>query len=126
MVADLKYFRRLPPIERVPPELKELLATGFEIDGSWMVRGTSRRRKWIDQTHSLNLYVTGSPADAERDLSPGLTNECKTTYYLRSTSATSVGKSTLWVIEARLTGVSLAVVLAKVPPAPACSIENPD
>ncbi len=40
MIADLKYFDgSLRPIERIPDDVKELFATAFEIDGSWLVQG---------------------------------------------------------------------------------------
>ena len=87
MVADLKYFDGIAgPIDRIPADVKELFATAFEIDGTWLVKAASRRQKWIDQAQSLNLYVaapTGRTLDELYRLAwrTGL----KTTYYLRST-----------------------------------------
>ncbi len=109
MVADLKYFDgSLGPIARIPADVKELFATAFEIDGTWLVRAASRRQKWIDQAQSLNLYVA-SPDGRMLDELYRLAwrSGCKTTYYLRSTSATHVEKSTLRGTDGRLTGVSL-------------------
>ena len=108
MVADLKYFDgSLRPIDRIPAEVKELFATAFEIDGSWLVRAASRRQKWIDQAQSLNLYVA-APNGRKLDQLYRLTWHmgCKTTYYLRSTSATHVEKSTLRGTDGRLNSVS--------------------
>ena len=108
MVADLKYFDgSLWPIDRIPADIKELFATAFEVDGSWLVRAASRRQKWIDQAQSLNLYVA-APNGRKLDQLYRLAWHmgCKTTYYLRSTSATHVEKSTLRGTDGRLNAVS--------------------
>ena len=61
MVADLKYFDgSLSRIDRVPSELRELYATAFEVEPSWLVECASRRQKWIDQAQSLNIYMAGA------------------------------------------------------------------
>jgi ribonucleoside-diphosphate reductase alpha chain len=97
MIADLKYFDgNLARIDRVPPELRRLYATAFEIDPSWLVEAASRRQKWIDQSQSLNLYIanaSGKKLDETYKLAwlRGL----KTTYYLRSLGATHAEKSTV-------------------------------
>ena len=97
MVSDLKYFDgSVGQIDRVPDDLKALYATAFEIDSAWLIEAAARRQKWIDQSQSLNLYIanpSGKKLDALYRLAwrRGL----KTTYYLRSRSATHVEKSTL-------------------------------
>jgi ribonucleoside-diphosphate reductase alpha chain len=126
MVADLKYFDgMLAPIERIPQDVKDLFATAFEIDGSWLVRAASRRQKWIDQAQSLNLYMA-APSGRMLDELYRLAwrTGCKTTYYLRSTSATHVEKSTLRGTDGRLNAVA-PLALAAVD-APACSVNDPD
>ena len=96
MVKDLKYFDgQLSSISRVPDDLKKLYATCFEIDTRWLVEAAARRQKWIDQSQSLNLYMSGTDGkklDSAYKLAwiRGL----KTTYYLRSLGATHVEKST--------------------------------
>src|SRR4029079_11867390 len=61
MVSDLKYFDgSLAKIDRVPAPLRELYATAFEIDASWIVEAGARRQKWIDQAQSLNIYMAGA------------------------------------------------------------------
>ncbi len=96
MVSDLKYFDgSLARIDRVPDELRELYATAFEVDPSWVVECAARRQKWIDQAQSLNIFmagVSGKKLDATYKLAwiRGL----KTTYYLRSSGATNAEKST--------------------------------
>jgi ribonucleoside-diphosphate reductase alpha chain len=132
MVSDLKYFDgSLGAIDRVPDDLKALYATAFEIDSSWLVEAASRRQKWIDQSQSLNLYIrepNGRKLDALYRLAwkRGL----KTTYYLRSQSATHVEKSTLKGTDGRLNAVSMGASLTAPEPiilkaANVCSIDDP-
>ena len=97
MVNDLKYFDgSVQPIDRIPDDLKELYATAFEIDPRWLVEAGSRRQKWIDQSQSLNLYMS-EPDGKKMDNLYKLAwmRGLKTTYYLRSLGATHVEKSTL-------------------------------
>ncbi len=136
MVADLKYFDgALAPIDRIPDDVKALFGTAFEIDGSWLIKAASRRQKWIDQAQSLNLYVA-SPNGRKLDELYQLawTLGCKTTYYLRSSSASHVEKSTLRGTDGKLNAVSPAELpvlpTTELPQAvtdgAACSIDNPD
>lgn len=97
MVHDLKYFDgSLARIERVPDELKALYATAFEIEPRWLVEAAARRQKWIDQAQSLNLYMA-EPSGRKLDEMYRLAwvRGLKTTYYLRTTSATAAEKSTV-------------------------------
>jgi len=138
MVNDLKYFDgSVGSIDRIPDDLKALYATAFEIDSAWLIEAASRRQKWIDQSQSLNLYIanpSGRKLDALYRLawSRGL----KTTYYLRSRSATHVEKSTLKGTDGKLNSVASAtsapIMLPRAATAPdlsnavACSIDNPE
>lgn len=114
MISDLKYFDGgLSRIDRVPDDLKALYATAFEIDSAWLIDAAARRQKWIDQAQSLNLYIadpSGKKLDAlyRHAWKRGL----KTTYYLRSRSATHVEKSTLKVTDGKLNAVSASVSTA--------------
>jgi ribonucleoside-diphosphate reductase alpha chain len=96
MVADLKYFDgSLSRIDRVPNELRELYATAFEVDASWIVECAARRQKWIDQAQSLNIYMAGvSGKKLDETYKLAWLRGLKTTYYLRSLGATSAEKST--------------------------------
>ena len=116
MVADLKYYDgSLQSIDRVPPELKTLYATAFEVAPRWLVDAAGRRQKWIDQSQSLNLYVA-EPSGRKLDVTYRMAwlRGLKTTYYLRTLSATSTEKSTLE------RGTLNAVAPA------ACTIDDPD
>ncbi|NNG36024.1 ribonucleoside-diphosphate reductase subunit alpha [Nakamurella aerolata] len=108
MVGDLKYFDgSLWEIDRIPADVKELFATAFEIHGSWLIQAASRRQKWLDQAQSLNLYIAApSGRDLDELYRMAWHTGCKTTYYLRSTSATHVEKSTLRGTDGKLNAVS--------------------
>ena len=97
MVVDLKHFDgSLRPIDRVPGEIKALYATAFEIETSWLVEAGSRRQKWIDQAQSLNIYMAGaSGKKLDETYKLAWVRGLKTTYYLRTQSATHVEKSTV-------------------------------
>ncbi|MGS1007605.1 ribonucleoside-diphosphate reductase subunit alpha [Achromobacter anxifer] len=96
MVADLKYFDgSLSRIDRVPSELRDLYATAFEVEPSWLVECASRRQKWIDQAQSLNIYMSGASGKKLDDTYKlAWKRGLKTTYYLRTLGATSAEKST--------------------------------
>jgi len=81
--------------DRVPPELKLLYATAFEIETKWPVEAAARRQKWIDQGQSLNIYI-GKPSGAllHETYTLAWLRGLKTTYYLRTLAATSAEKST--------------------------------
>ena len=83
------------PIERIPDDIKAVYATAFEIDPLWLVECGARRQKWIDQAQSLNLYVCEPNGKKLDELyKAAWTKGLKTTYYLRTTSATYTEKST--------------------------------
>jgi ribonucleoside-diphosphate reductase alpha chain len=96
MVDDLKYYDGIiAEIDRIPPELKKLYQTAFEIEPRWLIECASRRQKWIDMGQSLNLYIAQPNGKQLSEMylfawEKGL----KTTYYLRSLAATQIEKST--------------------------------
>jgi len=96
MVADLKYFDgSLARIDRIPNDLRELYATAFEVDPSWVVECAARRQKWIDQAQSLNIFMAGvSGKKLDDTYKLAWLRGLKTTYYLRSSGATNAEKST--------------------------------
>jgi ribonucleoside-diphosphate reductase alpha chain len=120
MISDMKYFDgSLGAIARVPEELKKLYATSFEIEATWLIQAAGRRQKWIDQAQSLNLYIaqpSGKKLDAlyREAWHAGL----KTTYYLRSSSATHVEKSTMTRTDGKLNAVAVGEVKQ-------CAIDDP-
>ena len=138
MISDLKYFDGgVGEIDRVPDDLKALYATAFEIDSAWLIEAAARRQKWIDQAQSLNLYIA-NPSGRKLDALYRLAwkRGLKTTYYLRSRSATHVEKSTLKGTDGKLNAVSVtapatASPILILPPervaesANACAIDDP-
>ena len=106
MVMDLKHFDgSLKPIDRVPQEIKQLYATAFEVETQWLVEAAARRQKWIDQAQSLNIYMAGaSGKKLDETYKLAWVRGLKTTYYLRTMSATHAEKST--VTAGRLNAVS--------------------
>jgi ribonucleoside-diphosphate reductase alpha chain len=106
MVMDLKHFDgSLKPIDRVPADIKLLYATAFEVETQWLVEAASRRQKWIDQAQSLNIYMAGASGKKLDDTYKlAWIRGLKTTYYLRTMSATHVEKST--VTAGRMNAVS--------------------
>jgi ribonucleoside-diphosphate reductase alpha chain len=146
MISDLKYFDgSVGQIDRVPADLKAIYATAFEMDTAWLIAAASRRQKWIDQAQSLNLYLANPSGKALDTLyrsawKAGL----KTTYYLRSRSATHVEKSTLKGTDGKLNSVAVGAPIAAAPivpvaaapvrtglimpviDGPACLIDDPD
>jgi ribonucleoside-diphosphate reductase alpha chain len=123
MVMDLKHFDgSLAPIDRVPNEIKQLYATAFEIETSWLVEAAARRQKWIDQAQSLNIYMAGASGKKLDDTYKlAWLRGLKTTYYLRTMSATHAEKST--VSAGRMNAVSSGnhnpnMVAPKAPSAP--------
>ncbi len=96
MVADLKYFDgSLARIDRIPPDLRSLYATAFEIEPRWIVEAGARRQKWIDQAQSLNIYMAGAwGKKLDETYKLAWTRGLKTTYYLRTLAATGAEKST--------------------------------
>jgi ribonucleoside-diphosphate reductase alpha chain len=124
MISDLKYFDgSLAKIDRVPAELRNLYATAFEVEPSWLIEAASRRQKWIDQAQSLNIYMAGvSGRKLDDTYKLAWVRGLKTTYYLRTLGATSAEKST---------GRAGALNAVAVGDAPAettqfCSIDNPE
>jgi ribonucleoside-diphosphate reductase alpha chain len=124
MIADLKYFDgTLAKIDRVPAEFRNLYATAFEVEPSWLIEAASRRQKWIDQAQSLNIYMSGvSGRKLAETYKLAWLRGLKTTYYLRTLGATSAEKST------GRAGALNAVPThgGMVEEAQFCSIDNPE
>ncbi|CAL62887.1 Ribonucleoside-diphosphate reductase alpha subunit (Ribonucleotide reductase) [Herminiimonas arsenicoxydans] len=96
MISDLKYFDgSLAKIDRIPQDLRDIYATAFEVEPSWLVEAASRRQKWIDQAQSLNIYMSGASGKKLDDTYKlAWLRGLKTTYYLRTMGATHTEKST--------------------------------
>ncbi|QJR15930.1 ribonucleoside-diphosphate reductase subunit alpha [Usitatibacter palustris] len=131
MVADLKHFDgSIGKIDRVPQELRDLYATAFEVDTKWLVEAAARRQKWIDQAQSLNIYMAGANGKKlDETYKLAWLRGLKTTYYLRTLSASSAEKSTGKGGElnsVRSDGGAIGAASAAEPEAQFCSIDNPE
>jgi len=128
MIADLKYFDgSLSKIDRIPPDVRALYATAFEIEPMWLVECAARRQKWVDQSQSLNIYMAGaSGKKLDETYKLAWLRGLKTTYYLRTLGATSAEKSTGRA--GQLNAVPSDGGLSEVPATDAqfCSIDNPE
>jgi ribonucleoside-diphosphate reductase alpha chain len=125
MIADLKYFDgSLARIDRIPPEIRALYATAFEIEPKWLVECAARRQKWVDQSQSLNIYMAGASGKRlDETYKLAWIRGLKTTYYLRTLGATSAEKST--VATGQLNAVPSDGGLAAGEPA-FCKVDDPD
>ena len=135
MIDDLKYFDgSLQEIHRIPDELKDLFRTAIEVEPQWLIECASRRQKWIDMGQSLNLYISQPSGKLLNDMyflawEKGL----KTTYYLRSVSATSVEKSSIDINRREIQprwmkskSASSDVVVDREPKPQVCDMSDPE
>jgi ribonucleoside-diphosphate reductase alpha chain len=124
MVKELKYFNgSIQEIDRIPQHIRDMFKTAFEIDPLWLIKGASRRQKWIDQSQSLNLYVAGvSGKKLDVIYKTAWKLGLKTTYYLRTVGASDGEKSTIH--DGKLNKVAREEKPATA--AEFCSIEDPD
>jgi ribonucleoside-diphosphate reductase alpha chain len=132
MISDLKYFDgALSKIDRVPPDIRRLYATAFEIEPQWLIEAAARRQKWIDQAQSLNIYMAGvSGKKLDETYKLAWLRGLKTTYYLRTLGATSAEKSTVkaGVLNAVSAdgGMTITSMVSTVAEIKYCSIDNPE
>jgi len=97
MLEQIKYYDgSIQQIIAIPRALRDKYRVSFEIAPEVLIECASRRQKWIDQGQSLNLYMVEPSGKALHDMyflawRKGL----KTTYYLRTTAATQIEKSTI-------------------------------
>jgi len=97
MLDKIKYYDgNIEMIPGIPEQLKQKYKGVFELDTEVLLKHAALRGKWIDQSQSLNLFLKTPSGKLINDMyvhawKMGL----KTTYYLRSLSATQIEKSTL-------------------------------
>ena len=124
MLDKLKYYDgELTEIDEIPQDLKDKYRTAFAIDHNWLIAAAARRQKWIDQSQSLNLFLPQADLKVLSHMyraawKAGL----KTTYYLRTMSASNVEKATISVKkDVRITTEEVKVYTEA--EAQACSLE---
>ena len=97
-------------IDALPPEVRELFRTAWELPQRALIDIAAARAPFIDQSQSLNLFLAAPSIGKLSSMylyawKAGL----KTTYYLRSRPATRIQQATV-----------------NAPAAIACSLENPE
>ncbi|WP_233207097.1 MULTISPECIES: ribonucleoside-diphosphate reductase subunit alpha [Pirellulaceae] len=97
MIESLKYYDGgLLEIDRIPDDIKLKYLTAFEVAPEWLIECAARRQKWLDMGQSLNLYMAEPSGKKLHEMYFLAWNKgLKTTYYLRTLSATQVEKSTV-------------------------------
>ncbi|TSA37289.1 MAG: ribonucleoside-diphosphate reductase subunit alpha [Verrucomicrobiaceae bacterium] len=92
MLEQIKYFEgELKNIDGIPEELVRKHLTVFGIPFQFVINAAARRQKWIDQSQSVNLFISEPDIKIlshmyRRAWHTGL----KTTYYLRTLGASSI------------------------------------
>ncbi len=105
-------------IQSIPPELRQIYRTAWEIPMKSLIEMAAARGAFIDQSQSLNLFIANPNIGQLSSMymfawKQGL----KTTYYLRSRPATKIAKTTV--------AEGLASPKSTDGDAVACSLENP-
>lgn len=97
LVEDLKYYEgSVQQLSYVPDDIKNILKCAFEIPATRLVQAASIRQTHIDQGQSLNLFF---PHKNGKEIShaymEAFLHGLKSTYYMRSRSATVIEKATV-------------------------------
>lgn len=102
MLEQLKYFDGdLDAIEAIPADLKEKYRTAFDIPYYYIIAAAGRRQKWIDQSQSVNLFLSQPDLKTLSHMyREAFHHGLKTTYYLRTLGASSIEKATVGVKKA--------------------------
>ena len=122
-------------IEQIPPEVKAVFRTAWEIPMRSLIDMAAERGAFIDQSQSLNLFVAAPTIGKLSSMylhawKQGL----KTTYYLRSRPATRIAAATVPVAEAPVVPIHAGPTTTTTTTADAdadadavaCSLENPE
>jgi ribonucleoside-diphosphate reductase alpha chain len=97
MLDRIKYYDgELSEIEEIPADLGDMYRTAFGIDYQWIIAAAARRQKWIDQSQSVNLWLAVPDLKVLSHMYRAAWHAgLKTTYYLRTTSASNIEKTTV-------------------------------
>ncbi len=97
ILEKIKYHEgNLSLMKEIPEDLRNKYKETFQIDSYWILAHAAYRGKWIDQSQSINIFLSTESGKVIADTymnawKMGL----KTTYYLRTLGATSIEKSTI-------------------------------
>jgi len=80
----------------LPKDIQQKFKTAFDVSADSLISAAASRQIWIDMGQSFNLYNKGTSLKYLNDIYTNCWEQgLKTTYYLRSKSATRVEKSTV-------------------------------
>lgn len=83
-------------VASIPPELKDLYRTVWEVPQKSLIEMAAARGAYIDQSQSLNLFLESPTIGKLSSMYMyAWKNGVKTTYYLRSRPATRIAKTTV-------------------------------
>ena len=124
MVEQLKYFDGdIQFIPEISEQLKSKYKETFQIHPQWLLRHAAARSKWIDQSQSLNLFLSTTSGKFISDVYMDAWHRgLKTTYYLRTLGASAIEKSTL-DIHKRVRSVEPIVTITETN---VCSLDDPN
>ncbi|MFF7713986.1 ribonucleoside-diphosphate reductase subunit alpha [Streptomyces sp. NPDC007988] len=107
----------------IPPEVRELYRTAWEIPQRGLIDMAAARTPFLDQSQSLNLFMeTPTIGKLSSMYAYAWKQGLKTTYYLRSRPATRIARAASGAAPA----ATIPVQQAADPDAVACSLENPE
>lgn len=121
-------------IAAIPPEIKELYRTVWEIPMKSLIDMAAGRGPYIDQSQSLNLFMESPTIGKLSSMYMYAWKKgVKTTYYLRSRPATAIAKTTVKKSAPTSPTDGITIVASKEEAktyteseAIACSLENPE
>lgn len=87
---------QLSRLPEIPKPIRQRYRQAFELDQRWLIRAAARRGKWLDQSQSLNLFVSQASGKLLHELyTLAWHSGLKSTYYLRTRAASQVEKAAL-------------------------------
>ena len=97
MLDKIKYYDgNLDYIDEIPESFKAKYKEAFAINPLVLLKHTSVRGKWIDQSQSHNVFMQGVSGKKLSEIYTAAWKfGLKTTYYLRTLAASQIEKSTL-------------------------------
>ena len=95
ILDKIKYYDgSLAQITEIPADIRNKYQEVFEIDTMWLLKSAAVRSKWIDQSQSLNIFTSSASGQILSDTYQAAWQMgLKTTYYLRSLSASQIEKN---------------------------------
>lgn len=97
MLDQIKYYDgSIQQISSIPAHIRGKYKEAFEIDAVWLLQITAHRMKWIDQSQSHNVFMSGVSGKKLQEIyETAWKLGIKTLYYFRTMGASQIEKSTL-------------------------------